>query len=133
MLSQAGEHSDVIMGLGYDNTLDDKLGITLIATGFQHKDPFMQRDPKKEEAKKEDKIVMVLGATSGSHKERSSDESRRAKGRREEKRRSEARSTSAKIGRRTCVSWKLPMPEMNDLIITEHIKGKKSQQSFIGS
>src|SRR6187399_1831174 len=33
LLSQAGEHSDVIMGLGYDNTLGASLGITLIATG----------------------------------------------------------------------------------------------------
>src|SRR6476619_4359554 len=39
LLSQAGENTDVILGLGYDNTLDNNLGITLIATGFQHKDP----------------------------------------------------------------------------------------------
>ena len=47
--------------LGYDNTLGDKLGITLIATGFEHKDPFMKKEPKKPEPKKEEKIVMVLG------------------------------------------------------------------------
>ena len=33
LLSQAGEHTDVIMGLGYDNSLGSSLGITLIATG----------------------------------------------------------------------------------------------------
>ncbi len=38
--SQAGEFSDVIVGMGYDNSLDDKIGITLIATGFEQKDPF---------------------------------------------------------------------------------------------
>jgi cell division protein FtsZ len=60
LLSQAGENTDVILGLGYDNTLGDQLGITLIATGFQHKDPFIQRETKKTE-KKEEKIVMILG------------------------------------------------------------------------
>src|SRR3979490_2750453 len=40
LLNQAGESTDVIMGLGYDNSLGASLGITLIATGFEHKDPF---------------------------------------------------------------------------------------------
>src|SRR5690606_28180905 len=61
LLSQAGEHSDVILGLGYDNNLGEDIGITLIATGFEHKDPFAKDAPKKEESKKEEKIVMVLG------------------------------------------------------------------------
>jgi cell division protein FtsZ len=63
LLSQAGESTDVILGLGYDNSLGAKLGITLIATGFEHKDPFTA--PKKQQAAaavvKEDKIVMTLG------------------------------------------------------------------------
>ncbi|MBS1655694.1 MAG: cell division FtsZ family protein, partial [Bacteroidetes bacterium] len=63
ILNQAGEETDVIMGLGYDNNLDRKLGITLIATGFEYKDPFTKREPKKEEPRKEEKIVMVLGQT----------------------------------------------------------------------
>jgi cell division protein FtsZ len=62
LLDQAGEGTDVILGMGYDNTLGAKLGITLIATGFEHKDPFMKAAPKKEEPKKEEKIVMVLGS-----------------------------------------------------------------------
>jgi cell division protein FtsZ len=62
LLDQAGEGTDVILGMGYDNTLGAKLGITLIATGFEHKDPFMKVAPKKEEPKKEEKIVMVLGS-----------------------------------------------------------------------
>ncbi|MBL7743023.1 MAG: cell division protein FtsZ, partial [Chitinophagaceae bacterium] len=61
LLTQAGEGTDVILGLGYDNTLGNKLGITLIATGFEHKDPFVKKEPKKPEPKTEDKIVMVLG------------------------------------------------------------------------
>jgi cell division protein FtsZ len=60
LLSQAGEDTDVILGMGYDNTLGEKIGITLIATGFEHKDPFAKRIVKKEEPK-EEKIVMVLG------------------------------------------------------------------------
>ncbi|TAE60411.1 MAG: cell division protein FtsZ, partial [Bacteroidetes bacterium] len=34
--SQAGENADVIVGMGIDTTLHDKIGITLIATGFDH-------------------------------------------------------------------------------------------------
>ncbi len=57
---QAGEDTDVIVGMGYDNTLDKKIGITLIATGFEHKDPFAKpAEPKKAEPKQE-KIVMTL-------------------------------------------------------------------------
>jgi cell division protein FtsZ len=59
LLGQAGEDTDVILGLGYDNTLGNQLGITLIATGFEHKDPFTKSTPVKEE-KKDDKIVMTL-------------------------------------------------------------------------
>ncbi len=61
LLTQAGENTDVILGMGYDDTLDDRIGITLIATGFEHKDPFAKPVPKKEEPKPEEKIVMVLG------------------------------------------------------------------------
>jgi len=57
---RTGENSDVIMGMGYDATLDKKLGITLIATGFEGKDPFKTEIPKKAEAPIEEKIVMTL-------------------------------------------------------------------------
>ncbi|MEO8769558.1 MAG: cell division protein FtsZ [Ferruginibacter sp.] len=56
LLEHAGEDTDVILGLGYDNTLGSEIGITLIATGFEHKDPFKQ--PVKEVVT--DKIVMSL-------------------------------------------------------------------------
>jgi len=60
LLEQAGNDTDVILGMGYDSTLEDKIGITLIATGFEHKDPFARAKPKKVEPKPEEKIVMVL-------------------------------------------------------------------------
>jgi cell division protein FtsZ len=62
LLSRAGEHSDVIMGLGYDNNLGSSLGITLIATGFEHKDPFTVKTAETDSSpKKEEKILMTLG------------------------------------------------------------------------
>ena len=57
---RTGENSDVIMGSGYDDTLGEKIGITLIATGFEGKDPFKKEEVKKEEAPIEDKIVVTL-------------------------------------------------------------------------
>jgi cell division protein FtsZ len=59
LLSQAGEGTDVILGMGYDNALGEKIGITLIATGFEHKDPF--KKTAKKAAPKEEKIVLTLG------------------------------------------------------------------------
>src|SRR5688500_6819275 len=64
LLSQAGDNTDVILGLGYDATLGNKIGITLIATGFEHKSPFYSKaavkEERKEEVKAEEKIVMTL-------------------------------------------------------------------------
>ena len=51
--------TDVILGLGYDASLGDKIGITIIATGFEYKDPF-KREEKPAAPKKEEKIVMPL-------------------------------------------------------------------------
>ncbi|MBL7699509.1 MAG: cell division protein FtsZ [Chitinophagaceae bacterium] len=59
LLEQAGEGTDVILGMGYDNNLGDKIGITLIATGFEHKDPFNAR-PKQKPADPNEKIVLTL-------------------------------------------------------------------------
>lgn len=61
LLSQAGEDTDVILGLGYDSALGEKIGITLIATGFEYRDPFQKKAAKQPEAKKEEKILMTLG------------------------------------------------------------------------
>jgi len=65
LLSHAGEDTDVILGMGYDNSLGDKIGITLIATGFEHRNPFagtmMPTDKKKDIIVEDQKIVMTLG------------------------------------------------------------------------
>jgi len=64
LISAAGEHTDVILGLGYDNTLGASLGITLIATGFEHKDPFnIKAVETTPEPKKEEKILLPLNPT----------------------------------------------------------------------
>ncbi len=60
LISKAGEDSDVILGLGYDNTLAEGISITLIATGFEHKDPFAKMSSLSKEDKKDEKIVMTL-------------------------------------------------------------------------
>jgi cell division protein FtsZ len=61
LMGQAGEDSDVILGLGYDNSLGAEISITLIATGFEYKDPFTKTiNQPKEQKKEEDKIVMTL-------------------------------------------------------------------------
>lgn len=60
LIGRAGEGTDVILGLGYDNTLGSAIGITLIATGFEHKDPFAKTLHQPKEEKKEDKIVLSL-------------------------------------------------------------------------
>ncbi len=68
LLSKTGEDTDIILGLGYDNHLHEKIGITLIATGFEYKDPFVKNENKKSEPKKDDKIVMTLSIPAEDHK-----------------------------------------------------------------
>jgi cell division protein FtsZ len=67
---QAGENTDVIVGMGYDNSLNKKIGITLVATGFEHKDPFAKPvvAEKKVEVK-EEKIVLALAVENEEKKE----------------------------------------------------------------
>ncbi len=61
ILEQAGEDTDVILGLGYDGTLGAQIGITLIATGFEHKDPFARKLNGLDTAKPaNEKVVMEL-------------------------------------------------------------------------
>jgi cell division protein FtsZ len=59
LLSHAGDDTDVILGLGYDNSLGSEIGITLIATGFEHKDPFA-KEVKPVVENKDEKIVLEL-------------------------------------------------------------------------
>jgi len=61
--SQSGDNTDLIIGTGYDTNLGNKIGITLIATGFEFKDPFNKKSAPVVEKKApvEEKIVMTLG------------------------------------------------------------------------
>lgn len=61
LLSQAGEHTNVIMGLGYDNSLGEKIGITLIATGFENKADEQPVTENKAQ-QKEEKIMLTLNS-----------------------------------------------------------------------
>jgi cell division protein FtsZ len=60
LLSQAGDDTDVILGLGYDNSLGNEIGITLIATGFEHKDPFAKDSKPVVAENKDEKIILEL-------------------------------------------------------------------------
>lgn len=65
---QSGEYSDLIIGSGYDNELGGMIGITIIATGFEFKDPFAKKqasvtvqEPKPAAQPVPEKIIMTLG------------------------------------------------------------------------
>jgi len=58
---QAGEDCDVILGAGYDSSLNGNLGVTVIATGFDQS-PFSTSAKKETPNKKKDeRITMELG------------------------------------------------------------------------
>ncbi|MDB5192891.1 MAG: cell division protein FtsZ [Segetibacter sp.] len=59
---QSGDDADVIKGIGFDSSLGAKIGVTIIATGFEHKDPFKPQPKPIVEKKPEEKIVLTLGA-----------------------------------------------------------------------
>ncbi|RYF44465.1 MAG: cell division protein FtsZ, partial [Chitinophagaceae bacterium] len=117
LVSQAGEGTDVIMGLGYDNTLGNQLGITLIATGFQHREPFSKPVLKKEEKVKEEKIVMVLGETVKKEEKRVIVET------------PEDLLAPKLVDDR--VVQDAPMPQMNDMIQTEHIREEEPVELLV--
>ncbi len=57
---RSGENTEVIVGMGYNEDLSDSISITLIATGFPHKDPFQGPPEKVAEVAKVEKIVLPL-------------------------------------------------------------------------
>lgn len=61
VLTQAGEDTDVILGIGYDASLGDKIGITLIATGFEA-DKNVEPGENKERQAQPEKLVLPLEA-----------------------------------------------------------------------
>ncbi len=66
--SLSGVDTDVILGMGYNNDMADEIGITIIATGFEQKDPFAKPVVKKVEPKPEPKIEMILGVAGEENK-----------------------------------------------------------------
>ena len=61
IIAQAGEETDVILGLGFDNSLGSEISITLIATGFDRNDPFSTPDSNAKKAE-DDRVVLQLEA-----------------------------------------------------------------------
>lgn len=60
LLSKAGEGSDVILGLGYDNNLGGKIGITLIATGFEEDESRREKQMEARREVEEEKEILEL-------------------------------------------------------------------------
>ncbi len=60
LLTQAGPDADVILGLGYDESLGDDISITIIATGFDQKHGADKVAPLQQQATVDEKIVLTL-------------------------------------------------------------------------
>ena len=60
LLTQAGPDTDVILGLGYDESLGDDISVTIIATGFEQKSPFGETKPIENKSTQEEKIMFTL-------------------------------------------------------------------------
>ena len=60
LLTQAGPDTDVILGLGYDESLGDDISVTIIATGFEQKSPFGETKPAEQKVVQEEKIMFTL-------------------------------------------------------------------------
>ncbi len=60
---QAGDNCDVILGMGHDPNLNDRIAVTVIATGFNHKDIKIEFPAKNNEP---EKIIVKLGEINGS-------------------------------------------------------------------
>ncbi len=60
---QAGDNCDVILGMGHDPNLGDKIAVTVIATGFNHKEIAAEMPVRKNEP---ERIYIQLGETSNS-------------------------------------------------------------------
>lgn len=58
---QAGEDCDVILGMGHDPNLEDKISVTVIATGFHHKEVSSEMPARNNEP---EKIVVSLNDNS---------------------------------------------------------------------
>ncbi|OJW82234.1 MAG: cell division protein FtsZ [Bacteroidetes bacterium 46-16] len=62
---QAGDNCDVILGMGHDPALNDQIAVTVIATGFNHKDFVPEAQEKSNEPEKV-YVPLATPANSGS-------------------------------------------------------------------
>ncbi|MFN5479743.1 MAG: cell division protein FtsZ [Chitinophagaceae bacterium] len=60
LLSQAGADTDVILGLGYDDSLGEDINITIIATGFEQKSVSGTTESITREVAKDEKVLYTL-------------------------------------------------------------------------
>lgn len=60
LLAQAGEDTDIILGLGYDETLGEDISITIIATGFEQKSTQGSLSNAPSETVKDERIMLTL-------------------------------------------------------------------------
>ncbi len=60
LLTQAGPDTDVILGLGYDESLGEDISVTIIATGFEQKSPFGESKPVEQKSVQEERIMFTL-------------------------------------------------------------------------
>lgn len=56
---QAGNNCDIILGMGHDPNLGEKLAVTIIATGFHHNE-IKQNEELLKASQKEEKVIMEL-------------------------------------------------------------------------
>jgi cell division protein FtsZ len=63
LLAQAGEDTDIILGLGYDETLGEDISITIIATGFEQKSALESFNSTPSQSVKDDRIMLTLEMT----------------------------------------------------------------------
>ena len=59
---QAGDNCDVILGMGHDPNLEDKISVTIIATGFSQK----EFTPQPMKSNEPEKVVVALGSDKAS-------------------------------------------------------------------
>jgi cell division protein FtsZ len=60
LLTQAGEDTDIILGLGYDESLGEDISITIIATGFQQKAAMPANNQTPRPEVKDERIMFTL-------------------------------------------------------------------------
>jgi cell division protein FtsZ len=60
LISQAGSDTEVILGLGYDESLADRIGITIIATGFDDQGISSTGSVTENKTASEDKVTFTL-------------------------------------------------------------------------